>query len=162
MPDFKDWIDATPVIVDAKNSRDRWEVIPDDSSNPGWFRFLWNKDAYWPENFYFYRKTDSLFTSPIGKNGYALGRTELLLFGLEASDSLLLVPNLSYFCWSKGEEIYGDPEIVYLTDIRKIVHCKNFVLKKISNRNATNRIRRIPFIIPSIQKIRLLSKKSSF
>ncbi len=127
IPDAKNWIDETPVIVDAKDSRDFWEMVSDDSVFSGWFRYTWKKADYRPEGFFLYGKNDSLRSSPIGKNGFALGRTDLESFGLENVDSLFLVPDLNYSCYSKGDELYGDPGIVYLQDIRK-----NCPLKKLS------------------------------
>ncbi len=130
IPDAKNWIDETPVIVDAKDSRDSWEMVPDDSAFPGWFRYTWKKADYRPEGFFLYGKNDSLRSSPIGKNGFALGRTDLVPFGLEDVDSLFLVPDLNYYCYSKGEQIYGDPGIVYLQDIRKNCPLKKLSLEK--------------------------------
>ncbi len=130
IPDDKNWMDETPVIVDAKDSRDSWKMEPDDSAFPGWFRYTWKKADYRPEGFYLYGKSDSLRRSPIGKNGFALGRTDLVPFGLEDVDSLFLVPDLNYSCYSKGEELYGDSGIVYLQDIRKNCPLKRLCLEK--------------------------------
>ncbi len=118
VPDYKDWIEETPVIVDAKEASVRWKMTA-DGENPGWFRFQWNDGEYRPEGLYIYRESDSLSTSPIGKNGYALGETDLIPFGLENADSLFLVPDLNYDCRGEGDALYGSPEIVHLRDIRK-------------------------------------------
>lgn len=130
IPDDKSWLDEIPVVVDAKDSRDSWEMEPDDSAFPGWFRYTWKKEGYRPEGFFLYGKSDSLRSSPIGKNGFALGRTDLLPFGLEDVDSLFLVPDLNYRCYSKRDELYGDPGIVYLKDIRKNCPLKKLCLEK--------------------------------
>lgn len=130
IPDDRNWIGETPVIVDAKDSRDSWEMVSDDSAFPGWFRYTWKKADYRPEEFFLYGKSDSLRRSPIGKNGFALGRTDLVPFGLENVDSLFLVPDLNYSCYSKGEELYGDSGIVYLQDVRKNCPLKKLCLEK--------------------------------
>ena len=73
VPDYPDWIDETPVIVDAKDSGDFWEMEPEDSGFPGWFRYTWAKGGYLPEEFWIYKKSDATRNSPIGANGFALG-----------------------------------------------------------------------------------------
>ena len=113
VPDYKDWIEEIPVIVDAKDASARWKMTA-DGENPGWFRFQWNAGEYQPKGFYIYRESDSLSTSPIGRNGYALGRTALIAFEQNGADSLFLVTDLNYNCSEHHEE-----GIVYQTDIRK-------------------------------------------
>ena len=130
VPDYPDWIDETPVIVDAKDSGDFWEMEPENSEFSGWFRYTWAKGGYLPEEFWIYKKSDATRNSPIGANGFALGRTDLVPFELEDVDSLFLVPDLNYRCYSKGDEIYGDPGIVYLKDIRKNCPLKKLCLEK--------------------------------
>lgn len=37
VPDYKDWIDDIPVIVDPLNNDNRWEMKPDPDGYAGWF-----------------------------------------------------------------------------------------------------------------------------
>lgn len=124
VPDYKDWIEEIPVIVDAKDASARWKMTA-DGENPGWFRFQWNAGEYQPKGFYIYRESDSLLTSPIGRNGYALGRTALIAFEQNGADSLFLVTDLNYNCSEHHEE-----GIVYQTDIRKNCPLKKHCLEE--------------------------------
>lgn len=120
VPDYKDWIEEIPVLVDVKDSRDAWELVPDDSAFAGWFRFHFSKEEYRPAWFYLYKKSDTLRKAPIGKNGYALGETPLWpLGGRGEEDSIFIVPDLNYDCLPEGEFLAGQG-IVYENDARQV------------------------------------------
>lgn len=126
-PYTETWFHSTPVVVECEN---KTMPLAMSADTLGWFRYTWKKADYRPEVFFLYGKSDSLRLSPIGKSGFAFGRTDLVPFGLEDVDSLFLVPDLNYSCYSKGEELYGDSGIVYLQDIRKNCPLKKLCLEK--------------------------------
>lgn len=105
VPDYKEWIQETPVVVDAENSSKFWEMLPDEEFN-GWFSYSWNHCSESPKSIYLYKKTDSLGISPIGANGFAYGETELIPLDLRESQSVYFYPDLNYDCSISEYECY--------------------------------------------------------
>ena len=105
VPDYKEWIQETPVVVDAENSSKFWEMLPDEEFN-GWFSYSWNHCSESPKSIYLYKKTDSLGISPIGANGFAYGETELIPLDLQESQSVYFYPDLNYDCSISEYECY--------------------------------------------------------
>lgn len=105
VPDYKEWIQETPVVVDAENSSKFWEMLPDEEFN-GWFSYSWSHCSESPKSIYLYKKTDSLGISPIGANGFAYGETELVPLDLQGSESVYFYPDLNYDCSISEYECY--------------------------------------------------------
>lgn len=94
VPDYKEWINETPVIIST--SSNVWEM-QSDKDYAGWFKFTWKRGDVLPENFLIYKKSDTLRTEPIGANGFALGNTNLVPISFDNRDSIFLIPDLNYF-----------------------------------------------------------------
>lgn len=103
VPDYKDWIDDIPVIVDSLNNDNRWEMKPDPDGYAGWFYYKWNDEDWTPTHILIYKKSDSLLKNPIGMGGYAFGETELHSIPC-CSGGAFFVPDWRYKC---GGEITG-------------------------------------------------------
>lgn len=96
IPDYPEWIDEVPQIVDADFPENSWEMSP-DAEYPGWFLYKWEGGEYVPLSFLLYRASDSLRENPIGRNGFAYGETEVVPETL-LGDSTFFYPDLNYNC----------------------------------------------------------------
>lgn len=97
VPDYKEWIDETPVVVDSANHDYRKVMFPDKDSYAGWFYYKWEDDEWVPENLLIYAQSDSLLERPIGLNGFAYGETVLQSLSL-GWRTLYFYPDMNYEC----------------------------------------------------------------
>lgn len=97
VPDYKEWIDEIPILVDAKDSLKYWEMKPDEQ-NKGWFSYSWNHCSISPDSLYLYKKTDSTRLAPVGESGFAYGETDLVPLKFENTLNIFFYPDLRYDC----------------------------------------------------------------
>ena len=116
VPDYKEWIDEIPVLVDATDSLKNWEMKP-DGLNKGWFSYSWNYCSISPDSLYLYKKSDLMRMAPIGEKGFAYGETELIPLKFKDNMNVYFYPDLRYdcvipsiecFCENQDEECYCD------------------------------------------------------
>lgn len=69
-PSFDEWDGETPVIVDADDFENTWEMRSEGSKK---FFYSWNDDEWYPENILIFMKSDSLLEHPIGSKGFTTG-----------------------------------------------------------------------------------------
>lgn len=103
IPDYKEWVDEIPIIVDSAHKDRFWEMEPDPDGNLGWFYYQWKDDEWVPEHILIYMKRDTLLEHPIGTGGYAYGETELMSIPCCGNNDYF-VPDWRYKC---GDDIVG-------------------------------------------------------
>jgi hypothetical protein len=69
-PSYDEWDNDIPVIVDADDFENTWEMRSDGSKK---FFYSWNDDEWYPENILIFMKSDSLLEHPIGSKGFTTG-----------------------------------------------------------------------------------------
>lgn len=69
-PSYDEWDNDIPVIVDADDFENTWEMRPEGSKK---FFFGWEGDEWYPENILIFMKNDSLLEHPIGYKGFTTG-----------------------------------------------------------------------------------------
>lgn len=65
-PDTKSWFDSSPIIVENGDKQSFKEMLADTLH---WFRYSWDEDSL-PDSILIYRDSDSLFSEPIGAQGF--------------------------------------------------------------------------------------------
>ena len=65
-PDTKSWFDSSPIIVENGDRQSFKEMLADTLH---WFRYSWDEDSL-PDSILIYRDSDSLFSEPIGTQGF--------------------------------------------------------------------------------------------
>ncbi|MBR4916353.1 MAG: hypothetical protein IKZ45_04660 [Fibrobacter sp.] len=103
VPDYREWIDEIPVVVDARDSNYRREMYPDKDGNPGWFYYKWNDDEWAPENILVYAKSDSTLERPIGLMGFAYGETDIR--PISWNGTLYFAPDYHYDCFEPRNQV---------------------------------------------------------
>jgi hypothetical protein len=69
-PSYDEWDNDIPVIVDADDFENTWEMRSEGSKK---FFYSWNDDEWYPENILIFMKSDSLLEHPIGSKGFTMG-----------------------------------------------------------------------------------------
>ena len=85
-PSYDEWDNDIPVIVDADDFENTWEMRPEGSKK---FFYSWNDDGWYPKNVLIFMKSDSLLEHPMGFIGIPSGLHSGLLgdyVGLNAKE----------------------------------------------------------------------------
>lgn len=86
LPSYDEWDNDIPVIVDADDFENTWEMRPEGSKK---FFYSWNDDGWYPKNVLIFMKSDSLLEHPMGFIGIPSGLHSGLLgdyVGLNAKE----------------------------------------------------------------------------
>lgn len=131
VPDYKEWIDEIPVLVDASDSLKNWEMKP-DGLNKGWFSYSWNYCSISPDSLYLYKKSDLMRMAPVGENGFAYGQTELSPLKFKDNMNVYFYPDLRYDCTISDIECFcKNPDVECYCDSYEKVRWKSYDVRSV-------------------------------